>query len=67
MDFIQQALLKSGILTAGGYVDDACIRSGACVYDSHGRLTHRIHYACNGVDLVAENVKTGLVELRLCL
>ncbi len=67
MQFIEQALLRAGIITPGGYIDDAALTRAACVYNRDGVVTHRVHYACNGVDVVATNVRTGRDELRISL
>ena len=59
MEFIKQSLLRAGILTPGGYIDDALVTNNACVFDSHGVMTHKIERAANGVDLLVVEKKTG--------
>ena len=67
MEFIKQSLLRAGILTPGGYINDALVTNNACVCDSHGNVTHRIETAANGVDLLVVNKKTGRYDLRIQL
>jgi len=56
MDFIKDMLLRNGILTSGGYIDDALISNRACVRNRQGYITHRLERAANGVD-----------DCRICL
>ena len=67
MDFIKDMLIRNGILTSGGYIDDALVTNRACVRDSHGWITHRLERAANGVDIIAVNASTGRVDCRICL
>ena len=68
MEFIRQMLLRNGLIANdGSYVTDALISNALCICDRHGRVTHRIERAANGVDLVVRNVKTRMVDCRLKL
>ena len=67
MDLIKQMLLRNGLITSDGYITDALIRNQICVCDRHGRVTHRIERASNGVDLVVLGAKSRMVECRLKL
>ncbi|MBR3204549.1 hypothetical protein IKF81_02620 [Candidatus Saccharibacteria bacterium] len=67
MEFIKQALLSAKILTPGGYISDAVVTNNACICDSHGRVTHKISYAANGVDLAVSEYRTGRVVYRVKL
>ncbi len=67
MQFIEQCLLRAGILTPDGYIDDALVTNRACVRDRYGYITHRIERAANGVDMIVVNASTGRVDYRICL
>lgn len=66
MEFIKQALIKNGIITSDGYIDDALLSNRACVCDRHGRVTHRLSYAANGVDILCTDMR-GNIACRICL
>lgn len=66
MELIRQMLLRNGLIANdGSYLTDALIKNQICVCDRRGRVTHRIERAANGVDLIAVNTKTRLVDCRL--
>lgn len=66
MELIRQMLLRNGLIANdGSYLTDALIKNQICVCDRSGRVTHRIERAANGVDLIAVNTKTRLVDCRL--
>lgn len=66
MDTIKSMLLKNGLLkNDGSYITGALLSNQLCVCDRHGHVTHRIERAANGVDLIARNTSTRLVDLRL--
>ena len=67
MDFIKNMLVRNGILTSGGYIDDALVSNRACVRDAHGWVTHHIERAANGVDVLVVNASTGRIDCRICL
>ena len=68
MELIKQMLLRNGLIANdGSYITDAILRNEICVCDRHGRVTHRIERASNGVDLIVRGAKARMVECRLKL
>ncbi|MBQ7802563.1 hypothetical protein IJ380_01730 [Candidatus Saccharibacteria bacterium] len=68
MDLIRDMLVRNGLISGdGSYLTDSLISNTICVCDRNGCVTHRIEKAANGVDLIARNSRTGMVDLRLRL
>ena len=70
MGKLEEMLLKNGLIMRqpdGGYsyLEGSILSNSLVIRNASGWVTHRIERACNGVDLVVRNEKTGVVETRI--